>query len=161
MAKHCPLPMLCQDLHEYDMLESNYKSLLRWYLVATRVAKMHSAASPTCFRHCGQMGTMYHIWWQYSIIIYKFWICSISFSVGSNYLWIPGDSPFPETAWGGPKEIYETNPIYALGSEHTIAKYWKRPVVQLDYVKSKLNWIISFLGMNHLLKKLVGMLINF
>ena len=55
------------------LIEANYKTLLGWYLAPTRVAKMHPSASPTCFRRCGQLGTMHHIWWQCPIVI-RFWI---------------------------------------------------------------------------------------
>lgn len=55
------------------LIEANYKTLLRWYLVPTRVARMHPSTSPNCFRRCGQLGTMYHIWWQCPLVT-RFWI---------------------------------------------------------------------------------------
>lgn len=51
-----------------NLVEFNYKTMLRWYLVLTRIERMYPTASQACFRHCGQLGTMYHVWWQCLII---------------------------------------------------------------------------------------------
>lgn len=38
-------------------LETNYKVLMRWYLVLVRIDKFLSGYSPLCFRECDQEGT--------------------------------------------------------------------------------------------------------
>lgn len=55
------------------LIEANYKTLLRWYFVLARVARRHPSTSPICFRCCGQMGTVYHVWWQCPVVS-RFWI---------------------------------------------------------------------------------------
>lgn len=59
-------------------LIANFKVLMRWYMVPARLATFLPEASPRCFCGCGQLGTMYHIWWQcpkvrrYWIRVYNF-----------------------------------------------------------------------------------------
>lgn len=123
------------------LIEANYKTLLHWYLVPIRVAKMHSSASPTCFRYCGQMGTMYHVWWQCPVVI-RFWIkiFNLVYSViGVNICRSSEPALFQKCPEEVSKKNSETNYIYSmfLAARITIAKYWKQSIVPLDYVKKK------------------------
>lgn len=52
-----------KSLINTSIIETNYKVLLRWYMVLTRLATYILGASPKCFRSCGQDGTIYNIWW--------------------------------------------------------------------------------------------------
>lgn len=47
-------------------VESNYKLLMRWYLVPQRLAKLNPApaVSDKCFRDCLSTGTLLHKWWD-------------------------------------------------------------------------------------------------
>lgn len=67
-----------RSLINTSIIEANYKVLLRWYMVPTRLASYVPDASPLCFPGYGQEGTMYHIWWRcpkvrrYWIRVYNF-----------------------------------------------------------------------------------------
>lgn len=45
------------------LIEANVKLITRWYYVPTRLAKIYPDALPLCFRGCGHLGTIHHIWW--------------------------------------------------------------------------------------------------
>lgn len=62
-----------KSLINTSVIEANYKVILRWYMVQTRLATYVLGASPKCFRGCGQDGTIYHIWWQCPKV-QRFWI---------------------------------------------------------------------------------------
>lgn len=49
-------------------VETNYKVLMRWYMVPARIAKFAPSYSPNCFRGCDMPGTHYHIWWQCPVV---------------------------------------------------------------------------------------------
>lgn len=100
------------------LIEANYKTLLRWYLVPTRVAKMHPSALPACFRCCGQMGTMFHVWWQCPVVA-RFWIriFNLVYSVtGVNIRRSPEPALFHKLPDEVPKKIDKINSIYFSGS---------------------------------------------
>lgn len=40
------------------------KTLMRWYLTLSRLAKFHKHASHDCWRNCGHTGTLLHILWS-------------------------------------------------------------------------------------------------
>lgn len=44
-----------------SLTEADLKIMTRWYLVPTRLAKFYPQSSPTCFRGCGHLGTLLHI----------------------------------------------------------------------------------------------------
>lgn len=126
------------------LFEANYKTLLRWYLVPTRVAKMHPSASPTCFRRCGQMGTMFHVWWQCPVVT-RFWIriFNLVYSVtGVNIRRSLEPALFQKLPDEVAKKLTKLIVYIFLAARITIAKYWKQSMVPLDYVKNKLNWIM-------------------
>lgn len=54
-------------------VETNYKVLLRWYMVSARIAKYLPTYPPTCFRGCGEQGTYVHIWWTCPVV-QRFWV---------------------------------------------------------------------------------------
>lgn len=102
------------------LIEANYKTLLRWYLIPTRVAKMHPSASPMCFRQCGHVGTMCHIWWQCPNIT-RFWIRVfnlVNSVTGINIRRSPETALFQKLPEGVPKKINETNYIHIFGCQN-------------------------------------------
>lgn len=52
--------------------EANYKVLMRWYLVPSRIAKFLPEYPQTCFRGCKDKGTHIHIWWTCPLV-QRFW----------------------------------------------------------------------------------------
>lgn len=48
-------------------LGTNYKLLLRWYLVPVRITKYIPQYCPLCFRGCGELGSHIHIFWECSV----------------------------------------------------------------------------------------------
>lgn len=42
-----------------SLIEANYKVLMRWYMVPTRIAECFPGVSPVCFRGCGMEGQYY------------------------------------------------------------------------------------------------------
>lgn len=45
---------------------------LRWYLTPVRLVHMSSSASRTCWRQCGQVGSLLHMWWSCPLLS-NFW----------------------------------------------------------------------------------------
>lgn len=45
-------------------LELMHKIHLIWYLTSKRLAHMSSTSSPMCWRQCGQVGSLLHMWWS-------------------------------------------------------------------------------------------------
>lgn len=52
--------------------EMNYKCLVRWYITPERASKFQKESSAECWRGCGEIGTMAHIWWKCPKI-QKYW----------------------------------------------------------------------------------------
>ncbi|CAI9553724.1 unnamed protein product [Staurois parvus] len=45
-------------------VEINYKCLTRWHITPSIEHKMSGENSKMCWRGCGEMGTVFHIWWE-------------------------------------------------------------------------------------------------
>lgn len=45
---------------------------LRWYLTPVRISHMSPASSRLCWRQCGQVGSLLHMWWSCPVIS-TFW----------------------------------------------------------------------------------------
>lgn len=56
-----------------DTKEMNYKLLVKWYYVPSKIHKMNPHISPLCWRECGEVGTHAHIWWQCHLI-QSYWV---------------------------------------------------------------------------------------
>uniref|UniRef100_A0A6I8Q4E7 Reverse transcriptase domain-containing protein n=1 Tax=Xenopus tropicalis TaxID=8364 RepID=A0A6I8Q4E7_XENTR len=124
--------------------EAGYKVLLRWYLVPARLHKINNAYSSQCFRGCGEEGTAYHIWWQCPRV-QCFWtrVYELIFSATEINL-----RKSPEQALIGTK-IPNINKhsrtlitqIF-IAAKLTIAKSWKSPLLPIQQLKHKINWIL-------------------
>lgn len=56
----------------YKLSEMNYKILTRMYIIPDRAHRITEGRSQLCWRGCGGIGTMAHIWWQCPVIM-EFW----------------------------------------------------------------------------------------
>ena len=56
--------ILTASTRSTNLLEMHQKLLLRWYLTPHRLAKMFPNANATCWRQCGERGTLFHIMWE-------------------------------------------------------------------------------------------------
>ena len=48
--------------------EIQIKMILRFYLVPIRKAKIKASGDNTCWRECGERGTLLHCWWYYKLV---------------------------------------------------------------------------------------------
>lgn len=46
-----------------NLWEVTRKVLLRWYLTPYRISKFDPQTSPLCWRNCGGIGTLHHVFW--------------------------------------------------------------------------------------------------
>lgn len=58
----------------WDMktIEMNYKLVSRWYMTPVRIHRFHQDRTSLCWRKCGQIATIIHIWWECPIIM-EYW----------------------------------------------------------------------------------------
>lgn len=47
-----------------NMIETNYKCLVRWHITPDKAHKILKEKSQYCWRGCKEIGTTAHIWWQ-------------------------------------------------------------------------------------------------
>lgn len=127
------------------LVEANLKILMRWYMVPTRIAKIYPNASPLCFRNCGHIGSMIHIWWECPKIrglwnkifhiIRK--ITNIPIPKTPQYALLNFFNP------DIPKLAQNLIRFILLGAKITIARVWKQPTVSFMLVKRKISWIMT------------------
>lgn len=53
--------------------EQYHKLLTRWYFTPLRISKAFPTASPYCWRQCGSVGSLIHIFWSCPVIA-PFWV---------------------------------------------------------------------------------------
>ena len=54
--KRCSTSLLIREIQ--------IKTTLRYHLTSVRVAKMYKSGDYSCWRECGEMGTLLHCWWE-------------------------------------------------------------------------------------------------
>jgi hypothetical protein len=48
--------------------EMQIKTILRFHITPVRIAKIKTAGDNTCWRGCGERGTLLHCWWDYKLV---------------------------------------------------------------------------------------------
>lgn len=127
-----------------SLIEANNKIIMRWYMVLASLATFIPEASPRCFRGCGRLGTMYHVWWQcpkvrhYWIRVYNFMYTLTQVNLVKS----------PRQALSGTKvesvsKFRRRLIAYVFTvAKIIIAKSWKSAVVPFNQLKYKLSWIM-------------------
>ena len=122
-------------------LETNYKVLLRWYLVPVRIAKYIPQYSPLCFRGCGELGSHIHIFWECPVTK-CFW--KEVFLILST-LFKKTIKPDPSIALLNLKPTSISHTQFKLllqittAAKQTIAKAWKTPTLMISETKTRIN----------------------
>lgn len=118
---------------------------------------MHPATSPNCFWRCGQLGTMYHTWWQCPLVTrFWIWIFNLINSVtGVNIRRSPKAPLFHKLPDEIPKQSIKLIKYILLAARITMARHWKQSIIPLDQVKNKLNWIMINDKLTHILSNKV------
>jgi hypothetical protein len=62
--KKCSKSLVIREMH--------IKTTLRFYLTPIRMAKIKTSGDNTCWRGCGERGTLLHSWW-YCELVQLFW----------------------------------------------------------------------------------------
>ena len=48
--------------------EMEIKTTLRFHLIPVRMAKIKTSGDSTCWRGCGERGTLLHFWWNCKLV---------------------------------------------------------------------------------------------
>lgn len=126
------------------LIEANMKVLMRWYMVPLKISKIYPSASPMCFRNCGHIGSMLHIWWDCPRIrglwnrIFHTIRKITGFPIQKSPQLALLNFPCPKI----PKVVQRLMFIF-LGTKLTIARAWKRSTVSFLLGKRKISWIMS------------------
>lgn len=91
---------------------------------------MFSASSPLCWRKCGQVGTLLHVWWLCSLIPF-FWseVSDIIVELTNYSLTLSPDLEILDISLDNiPYHFRTIIHLVLLAARTTIAKHWKQPV---------------------------------
>lgn len=121
--------------------EANYKVLMRWYLVPSRIAKYLPEYPPTCFRGCKDEGTHTHIWWTCPLV-QRFW--ATAFQMASTLHQVTLE-PNPTIALLNliPQDYTKAQRCLLLhlftAAKQTIAKAWKTPALNTIEMQNRVT----------------------
>ena len=127
-----------------SLIEANYKVLLRWYMVPTRIASYVPGASSLCFRGGGMEGTVLHVWWACPRVK-RFWICVYNFIYSLTQVNLrksPQQALLRRPVDGTQRRAGTLIAFIFTAARIAIAKSWRCPVIPFTLVKSKLSWIM-------------------
>lgn len=130
-------------------LETNFKVLVRWYLVPARIAKFTPSYPNNCFKACSSPGTHFHIWWDCPVA-QEFW--EKIFAMASKALDI-SITPDPAIALPNLKPASLTMVQFKIlihintAAKQTIAKAWKNKNLIEAEVKHRMNKALIFAKM--------------
>lgn len=127
-----------------SLAEADLKVISRWYLVPTHPAKFYPRSSPLCFRGCGHLGSLLHIFWECPRIrgywkkIFNLIRKVTGKTVPQNPIIALLNQKIPKL----PKSDQIPIHFILIGAKLTIARAWKSPKVSFYLTKYKVSWIM-------------------
>ncbi|CAI9577764.1 unnamed protein product [Staurois parvus] len=109
-------------------VEMNFKCLTRWYVTPVIEHKMREEKQPWCWRGCGGLGTMYHIWWECPKI-HIYWakvINQITIITGMEIGLDPEICLFHNSILSGNKYKELGILCYLNAAKNLIPKFWRK-----------------------------------
>lgn len=134
-----------KDILNMALIEANIKVFTKWYYVPARLSRIFPDSSPLCYRGCGHIGTMHHIWWTCPRIR-SYWNKFLHILRRVSGIEVPQDPTYILLnckIHNTPKNTQQLIFIMCLGAKVTLAKAWKTPSVSISATKRKISWITS------------------
>uniref|UniRef100_A0A803JGN5 Reverse transcriptase zinc-binding domain-containing protein n=1 Tax=Xenopus tropicalis TaxID=8364 RepID=A0A803JGN5_XENTR len=108
--------------------ETNYKILMHWYMTPVRLHTIYPNSPSTCWRQCGEEGTIEHIFWRCPAIR-EYWtqiLTLLESLLGGNLQLDPLTfllgSPFPKTK----NHLQKLANLILTAAKRLIARHWKK-----------------------------------